>query len=243
MYKLKQELPKEFKIKVNPKQSEALQKHCVSIGIKSLDISDKVEYVNYPYVYRRSTNTYLSADNESAYHKNKFKKDVLPRIKFKDYFEKVEIYTNKEFPNFSNLLNSNDFPEKWCILVTEDNYQELNTWMHRNWKNYENYTEDWNIIKGNYYFMSCSEKGGWSNYNVPIDYKLITTEQFRAKYGDLNPKNEGYTTVSDKTIKEEYEERKQLRFENEHLKEENDKLKHKILMLTEKLETIKKVIE
>lgn len=151
MYKLKQKLPKEFKIKVNPQQSEALQKHCVSIGIKSLDISDKVEYVNYPYVYRRSTNTYLSADNESAYHKNKFKKDVLPRIKFKDYFEKVEIYTNKEFPNFSNLLNF-EFHEK-----------------------------------------------SKENDVLPLEIKILQTE--------------------------------------------NDKLKHKILMLTEKLETIKKVIE
>lgn len=240
MYKLKKELPKEFKIKVNPQQSEALQKHLFSIG-KKWNRESRLSFTDKPYLYC-SHHTYLGyGATPRIFHQYE-----LERIKFKDYFEKVEIYTNKEFPNFSNLLNSNEFPEKWCILVTEDNYQELNTWMHRNWKNYKHYNENWDVssnhLTGYYRFHSHSNHA-WSYPIGTETYTLITTEQFRAKYGDLQPKYEGYTTVSDKTIKEEYEERKQLRLGNELLKRDNDKLLHKVLMLTEKLETIKKVIE
>lgn len=219
MYKLKQELPKKFKIKVNPKQSEVLQKHLFSIG-KKWKGESRLEFTDKPYLYCSNHNNLGYGEKSKVFNQYE-----LERIKFKDYFEKVDSFT-----------------EKWCILVTEDNYQELKTWMYRNVGNYLGFKDGWFTHKGMsigkifYSHGSYSWNSGYENEF----YELITSEQFRAKYGDLKPKNEGYT---DKTIKEEYEEHKQLRFENEHLKEENDKLKHKILMLTEKLETIKKVIE
>ena len=125
---------------------------------------------------------YLSESDglENGQDKYVFKKDVLPRIKFKDYFEKVE---------------ENSFPEKWCILVTQDNYQELNTWMHRNWENYPKYQDRWEVtppynVNIHKYFVSCQIHSGHSIFHNQPDYTLITTEQFRAKYGDLKAKED-----------------------------------------------------
>jgi hypothetical protein len=248
MYKLKQELPKEFKIKVNPEQSEALQKHMISIGFKSLSIDNKVSYVNYPYVYFRPFNKYLSADSKSLETKKLFESSPLLRIKFKDYFEK-----------------ETSFHEKWCILVTHDNYKELNTWMHRNWENYQSYRDSWevNIPKlsnYNYYFISCAKEGGHSLCNLPKYYTLITTEQFRAKYGKeqkAETKDDAIEFFIDQnkvSIKDFAEtlpiKIQRLQSENEQLKKYNEQLTDQVgmyykqvLMLTEKLETIKKVLE
>lgn len=218
MYKLKKELPKEFKIKVNPEQSEVLHLHLLSIGVVSINGQDGgIGYLDMPYFYCRISFDVrqMSADCYNESRKQKFKNYRLPQIKFKDYFEKV---TEKSFP------------EKWCMLVTEDNYKELNTWMHRNWKNYEGYADTWHVstkpMAGDCMFYSSGY--GWNAVNNTDDYTLITTEQFRAKYGDLKPKEEGYTTISDKAIKEDYEERKQLRLENEQLKRQNEQLTSKV---------------
>ena len=85
MYKLKSgvELPKEFKIKVNPEQSEALQKHLFPIGTNWEYLKDVI----------RENTPYLFVENNILVWANKkyiFKDHNNTQIKFKDYFEKVE---------------------------------------------------------------------------------------------------------------------------------------------------------
>lgn len=89
MYKLKQgvELPKEFKIKVNPEQSEALQKHLFSLGYRWGNVLNKVNHTENKYLFIRPNNLILKEFMDSKYY---FKREPIPQIKFKNYFEKVE---------------------------------------------------------------------------------------------------------------------------------------------------------
>lgn len=164
MYKLKEgmNLPKEFKIKVNPEQSEALQLHLFSIGVKWFGES-KPEYKedrNFIIVY--SLFLFRTRSEKG------FNNIEVNLIRFKDYFEKV----------------TNQFPEKWCIEVNEDNYKELNVWMHRNWKNYKRYRDTWEVtFRDNDDIFYCFSKSGWDNGSENVFYELITTEQFHEKFG------------------------------------------------------------
>lgn len=234
MYKLKQELPKEFKIKVKPEQSEALQKHLLSIGVVwngKRNVSE-IKHTNHPYLYLQ--NLKLLYDFEIC--KTTFKKDPLPQIKFKDYFEKIEEVINVNLLDEEDYIAHNQskketpFPKNWCILVTEDNYKELDVWMHRNWKNYENYTDKWKISKksiGHYFSNKTSfGYGGHSYQNLKeasiANCALITTEQFRAQYGDLRPKE--VEIVNSEPFDK-------LTLENQKLKNENQGLKSQIEQL------------
>lgn len=180
MYKLKEgmNLPKEFKIKVNPEQSEALQLYLFSIGVSWLLGQKTVEFVECPYLFIGSKTenkiTYEDKDKKGFddHRLQSFDDHRLQRIKFKDYFEKV----------------TNQFPEKWCIEVNEGNCNELNIWMHRNWKNYEGYKDTWKVKTHGYYFHCESV----SEYKVPVyslrkdGYTLITIEQFQKQFGIVN---------------------------------------------------------
>lgn len=195
MYKLKEgvELPKEFKIKVNPKQSEALQKHLFTLGIFWAIDKSNVKLTEYPFLYIGDNMQGNRITFSDKYDKIYFEHKNILRIKFKDYFEKVE---------------ETSFPEKWCIEVTEDNYKELDVYLHRNWKDYENYTDKWKVAKksiGNYFSNKTSfGYGGHSYKNLKeasiADCELITTEQFRKQFGDLRPKDVEIGLVSTKPI-------------------------------------------
>lgn len=264
MYKLKQELPKEFKIKVTPEQSEALQLHLFSIGAGWVIDGEKILYLDKPFVYLvddlLSYGEVISNSEQCNYK----------QIYFEDYFVKVEDLPRQtlETQNMRHTLDWKSeeffFPEKWCILVTEDNYQELNTWMHRNWGNYFNYSDKWIVEKpshheGHMYFFSHSDYGH-SGYNSLLP--KITTEQFRAKYGDLKPKDYVFTIdnglevdprklpifsenngVMPLEIKRLQSENKSLLNMVEKLTKYNEELYRQVLMLTENLETIKKVLK
>lgn len=183
MYKLKEgvELPKEFKIKVNTEQSEALQKHLLSIGVESIRHTTigGIGYIDMPYFYCRlyqNGKNYMGADMFTGDNKVKFKRDPLPQIKFKDYFEK-----------------ETSFPERFCILVTEENYKELDVYLHRNWKDYKGYSDEWIVEKNvhvDMYFYSDSIElphiGIVYCFGLKSkDYTLITTDQFRKQFGKL----------------------------------------------------------
>lgn len=205
MYKLKDgvELPKEFKIKVNPEQSEALQLHLFSIGKTWFNVGKKVQYYGDHYIYCHSYHLIGQGDD-----KEKFKSMFTdyPRIKFKDYFEKV---------------TENKFPEKWCIEVTEENCKELNVWMHRNWKNYEDYRDHWEVTFDNENdIFYCNSECGWNRGSKEIFYELITTEQFRKQFGIIEaPEN-----WKDKAI--HYKQRcKDLRLERYEMSKEIKSLK------------------
>ena len=168
MYKLRNgvELPKEFKIKVNSEQSEALQLHLLSVGYKYGDGSVNIFKKPYFYIHNSERITFSNDYDYTFFNHHSYK-----QIKFKDYFEKV---------------TENKFPEKWCIEVNEDNYNELNVWMHRNWKNYEGYRDTWCTVLDNYnkYFYSESVCGSCHSINDLISgFTLITTQQFREKFG------------------------------------------------------------
>lgn len=174
MYKLRNgvELPKEFKIKVNPEQSEALQLYLLSIGVLSITCTgNETAYFDMPFFYCRISFDVrrMAADYYNESSEQRFKNHRLPQIKFKDYFEKV----------------TNQFPEKWCIEVTQDNYKELNVWMHRNWKNYEGYTDKWKVSPTHAKVFYSHGKDVCNKGHKDVFYELITTEQFRKQFGFL----------------------------------------------------------
>ena len=201
MYKLKQgvNLPKEFKIKVNPEQSEALQLHLFSIGY-NFGIDQIVKNLEYEYLYIWSDMSICKNSHGNLY--KYFKDHEFKRIKFKDYFEKV----------------TNQFPEKWCIEATQDNCNELNVWMHRNWKNYKRYTDMWQVTIGGY-FMSEGNLHH-TEWDVNEGFTIITTEQFRKQFGIVEaPEN-----WQDKAIR--YKQRcKDLRRERYEMSKEIKSLK------------------
>ena len=166
MYKLKEgmNLPKEFKIKVNPEQSEALQLHLFTIGY-SWAGEKIIQYAKSKYIYAESKYLLYGMDNYN------FEANTTKEIRFKDYFEK----------------GTNQFPEKWCIEVTEDNCKELNIWMHRNWKNYPEYTDRWKVCYiGEYFYSHPIMLGCCMAKKIYHNYTIITTQQFREKFGIVN---------------------------------------------------------
>lgn len=189
MYKIKKELPKEFKIKVNPDQSEALQKHLLCIG-KSWQGKEIIQYLDKPYLYINTCEAMGFGTDTKV-----FKNYCLPRIKFKDYLT---------------------LPEKWCIDITEDNYQELRTWVHANSQNYEAYAHTWfndkSLIVGKILFSHSNHT--WDKGLKDTFYEYITTEQFRKHFQKL---------------------------ETKELKKHNRELQEQIAELKEKLKTINKL--
>lgn len=85
MYKLREgvELPKTFKIRVTPEQSEALQKHLFSNGC-SWHGRKKVNNTVNPFLYVREFNLQYGTTLEF------FTNYVSPEIRFSDYFECAE---------------------------------------------------------------------------------------------------------------------------------------------------------
>jgi len=234
MYKLKQELPKEFKIKVNPEQSEELQKHLFTLGYKWAKFRTKIQHLYEKYIYVDQDMDIYFCINQDL--KEAFKQKSLPKIKFKDYFEKVT-----------------SFPEKWCIEVTEENYEELKVWVHKNSGNYRLFESGWFLNKkisiGKTLFSHSNH--AWNDGYKDVFYELITTEQFRKQFGILTEtKAQGtepgtkeigaYTTVSDKTILEWFQERQELRKEKYQLKKQNEELRLEIYKMSQEIQQLTK---
>lgn len=169
MYRIKEgvELPKEFKVKVNPKQSEALQNHLFSLGYGWANNGKNVKDTDHKYLFFICDKLFKEYMDSRFY----FNRELSQRIKFKDYFEKVV----------------KDFPEKWCILVTKDNYKELSNWVHKNKENYVGFDKYWFTFEeqsvGNYLY--CEGYHRWDKGLKDIFYEEITTEQFRQQYGKV----------------------------------------------------------
>jgi len=158
MYKNIKQLPEIFKIKVNPKQSKALQEHLFSIG-KGWASRDQFvqhtewELLNYEMgLFRVSTLEH-------------FNRIAPKRIKFKDYYQK-ERFT---------------LPEKWCILRTPENYEMVNKWCNENRLEEEssNYQCDSGYIHSNKINGSTSFKRGDYQEIKSEGYRELTTEQFK----------------------------------------------------------------
>lgn len=83
MYKIRDgvELPKTFKIRVTPEQSEALQKYLFSKGGSWMSGQTEVGFTDIPFIY--------VYNNKLAYGRTPmfFRSEVLPEIRFSDYFE------------------------------------------------------------------------------------------------------------------------------------------------------------
>jgi hypothetical protein len=163
MYKLKEgmNLPKQFKIKVNPEQSKALQ---IQLHKSEFEYDKDSGYVHIDFGYIFIENQKITFGLLKDY----FNENRLQGIRFKDYFQKV----------------TESFPENWCIEVTEGNLKELNVWMHRNWKNYPKYTDKWEVeIRSGIFYSSSHD--GYDLGHRNVFYELITTEQFRKQFGIL----------------------------------------------------------
>jgi len=80
-YTLTKPLKNQFKIQVNPEQSEALQLELFKMGKKWPDGSQKIQLTDEPYLS-------IYADNDVCYNFNKmfYKNDKKPEIQFSDYF-------------------------------------------------------------------------------------------------------------------------------------------------------------
>jgi len=167
MYKNTKPLPTSFKIKVNPEQSKVLQEHLFNIGIYWNDGKNEVSHTTQRKILVESYITYSGAGEVFAVRN-------LQRIRFKDYFSKA----------------TEQFPKKWCIEVTENNYKELNVWLHRNWKRYSDYKDCYYVHIGekNYFYSDgnfYSDPYGHSTFEHIKSYDLITTEQFRKQFGTI----------------------------------------------------------
>lgn len=82
MYKLREgvELPKTFKMKVTPEQSEALQKHLFSKGWRWMSGQPVVGFTDIPFLY--GNNNRLSYGRSPAF----FQSEVMPEIAFSQFF-------------------------------------------------------------------------------------------------------------------------------------------------------------
>ncbi len=79
----------------------------------------------------------------------------------------------------SNSINSDNFPEKWCIQwKTREIYEAVNRYFKQHWQYLEEHSNSWVDNFGKYY----------SYINKPIeklsDFTEITFEQFKAKFID-----------------------------------------------------------
>lgn len=183
MYKIRNgfTLPKEFKIRVNPKQSEAIQKELFAKGFCWHGGKKNILHIESEYLFFDEGNlTHLSKYTNDS--RGWFRENPNREIDFLKYFEK----------------EGKSFPKKWCILVTEKNYKELNKWMHRNWKKYKGYKDTWDVYfeEKDLYFHSESKMHYYnivhSNDKIVDGFKLITTEQFRERFG---AKEENYFSI------------------------------------------------
>lgn len=221
MYKLKngKVLPKEFKIKVTPDESKALQEYLFSVGKTWNGGADYVKNLEKKMIFFNKNITFVTSESY-------FKEDCLQEIHFQYYFEK-------------------SFPEKWCIQVTEDNYKELDVWMHRNWKNYPKYKDGWKVLLDK--FCNIFHSGEILGFchtadEVKKGFTPITTEQFRNQFGDFRPKDveivfdgkmcsdEVYEKAIDKFIQEN-NKMDALTLHNQKLSKENSILKSQIEQL------------
>lgn len=159
MYKLKQgvKLPDYFKVNVNPEQSKALQEYLFSVGINWIYDAEEVDHTDKPCLYVRKRKITWGMDSD-------VEKEI--EIKFQDYFEKA-------------------FPEKWCIQVTDENYEELRDWLHKNSSNYLGYTASWMSYKqfSEGKMLYSHGRYFWDSGLNNVFYEEITTEQFREQFG------------------------------------------------------------
>lgn len=319
MYKIKEgaELPKEFKIKVNSEQSEALQKYLFSLGYNWGYPTKEPKHLDKKYLF--TDNTY----DEITFCKNEdyFSRDDRTRIKFKDYFEKVvksirsiamkctqenwddvkpileknglKNYDIDSFSDFPYICTNHDgnlgcignihdekknnhnrkvyeqwhknvflnacgifttsFPEKWCILVTEENYKELNSWMHRR-KNNKDYTDRFSVVLGEsgyFYSDGCScfysELSGHSTFEHIESYTLITTEQFRKQFG--NYKEDIIADAINRSLDNDVEKEilsskaKYFKQKSDTLRKEKFLMSHEIIRYKSEITTLNQRIE
>ena len=188
----------------------------------------------------------VNLDKSKALH-NELKKNIPINSDYllfykdgaKTYTDDVNVFLNSiliqiHFQDYFYL----DFPEKFCIKVTEDNYKELDVWMHRNWNNYVDYHDKWCVEKPNvwtYYFVSKNkEGGGHSTLGNYKNYTLITTDQFRGKFGNLKVHDVEFVNNKPKCIQYseivkamQHEEITELRSDNIELREKAKYYKEK----------------
>ena len=79
------ELPTQFKIRVNPKQSKVLQEHLFQFRFKWLSGDTDVKNLDAPFIYLEKGR--ILYDKERA--EVLFNEDKLKRIQFEDYFEPI----------------------------------------------------------------------------------------------------------------------------------------------------------
>jgi hypothetical protein len=116
MYKLRKgfTLPKEFKVKVNPEQSEALQKHLFKKLNRNLEVS-KTEY-EYVCIYGA-----ISAMSFSNSYWNFFNNISIKEIDFDTYFEKVKDMNWNSIKTTLNTLNG-----EWKVEKVEESQNSDN---------------------------------------------------------------------------------------------------------------------
>lgn len=114
MYRLipGKELPKEFKIKVNPEQSAALQQHLFSIGY-SFGGEKKVKYTNHKYLYIWADGAICI--NTPFEDDEYFKNHIHSQIHFEDYFEPIanSTSTSSKLRELLEGITQEEFDKSW----------------------------------------------------------------------------------------------------------------------------------
>ena len=159
MYQIKKgfELPKKFKIKVTPEQSEALQKHLFSLGYTWANGVPIVESTESRFLYTYPNLKFSRTSLDSWVY---FEQHVNPEIQFDFYFEKVTT-------------------DKWAIFVDESNVVSLSYWINKATQGNKVYSRS-SLLHNYLVFPESSGSNCWSY--IPAGYVKITMSEWFAKY-------------------------------------------------------------
>lgn len=83
-----------------------------------------------------------------------------------------------------NMQTSIKIPEKWSILITEENRDVFLEWARSKSAEFRNYKDSWHLIPGYYFYYPQTDMNGWmEKTNQPKDsHTLINFDEFKAFY-------------------------------------------------------------
>ena len=116
-----------------------------------------------------------------SYHPHRNGYDLIERGRILNHW-KNEI-SFEEFCKMFNVEPPYSIPARWSVLITEDNADILNKWMHENSKNYKGYLPTWKVYPTSKdvprYFLNSNNKPYHSTNGLNAEkYPIISFEEF-----------------------------------------------------------------
>jgi hypothetical protein len=179
-----------FKMKVNPEQSEKVQKILFANGYKWKNGVPSILHTNYSFLYFNDDRTLAHRMNDAAY----FVHSHLKEISFDEFMLKytgvIDVCISGS--DLHETFSRKNIPEKWFVKVTPKNYSTLNCWLLMQ-KNFNTNFLLEEYSGGN--VGNVNRDGSYQDWDLygenfkKLGHKEITLEQFE-KYVLYNLKNE-----------------------------------------------------